>query len=151
MVTKETAARIVRFAAGAENGVSLEDISAVPPILSLLCRELNEQRLKDKAAEIAFSEDDDRIKDILDQFYQRCLIGLPACVSEFIEEELVSFAGYRLQSDEQTLLLYFTGKAVPADGGPREVMAHFSGKEEALKCASDLIPESSASPRFGDE
>ena len=44
IVSEETARRIVHFVAEEKEDVPLEEIEAVPPILSLLCRELNERR-----------------------------------------------------------------------------------------------------------
>ncbi len=44
IVSEATARRIVRFIAEKKEDVPLEEIEAVPPILSLLCRELNERR-----------------------------------------------------------------------------------------------------------
>ena len=44
IVTKETAERIVRFVARKREDLHIEDVEAVPPILSLLCQELNLRR-----------------------------------------------------------------------------------------------------------
>ena len=44
IITEETAQRIIRFIAQKAEEVPIEEIEAVPPILSLLCRELNERR-----------------------------------------------------------------------------------------------------------
>ena len=63
IVSEETAQRIVRFVAEKKEDVPLEEIEAVPPILSLLCRELNLRRftacrMPKSAAQITFREGD---------------------------------------------------------------------------------------------
>src|SRR4029450_8821883 len=44
IIDEGTAERVVRFVALKDTDAPLEEIEAVPPILSLLCRELNERR-----------------------------------------------------------------------------------------------------------
>jgi hypothetical protein len=44
IVSDATGAAIVRFVAGVTHEVPLDEIDAVPPLLSLLCAELNEHR-----------------------------------------------------------------------------------------------------------
>ena len=65
IASEDTAERIVRFVARKGEDVPLEEIEAVPPILSLLCRELNERRFTEPcgtpempAGQITFSESD---------------------------------------------------------------------------------------------
>jgi hypothetical protein len=45
IVSEATGGAIVRFVAGVAPDIPLAEIDAVPPLLSLLCAELNEQRL----------------------------------------------------------------------------------------------------------
>src|SRR5204863_7391406 len=106
IVSEETARRIVRFIARKGEEVPLEEIEAVPPILSLLCRELNERRFTEPcgtpempAPQITFSESDADVETIIKTFYERCLAGQPEAVRMFIEEELVSNSGARLAQD----------------------------------------------------
>src|SRR5438067_5335721 len=89
----------------------MEDIEAVPPILSLLCRELNERRFTSPAGskqapaeEITFQESDADIETIITAFYERSLAGRPEALRIFIEEELVSYSGARLAQDEKSIL-----------------------------------------------
>jgi len=72
IVNKETAERIIRFVARKDEDVPLEEIEAVPPILSLLCRELNERRFTEPggtpempARQITFSEGETDIATII--------------------------------------------------------------------------------------
>lgn len=118
LVDEETAARIVRFVANRGPDVPLEAIGAVPPLLSLVCDELNTQRIEQKKDRItaervgtrlaggkaareealAAGEEDDllaRSRVILAQFYQRSFSGFPAGVQHFVEDRMVTVAGHR--------------------------------------------------------
>lgn len=114
IVSEETARRIVRFIARKGEEVPLDEIEAVPPILSLRCRELNERRFAEPcvtpempAQQIAFSESDADVETIIKTFYERCLAGQPEGVRMFIEEELVGYSGARLALDEKSILTCF--------------------------------------------
>jgi hypothetical protein len=114
IVNKETAERIVRFVAKKDEDVPLEEIEAVPPILSLLCRELNERRFTEPggtpempARQMTFSKSDTDAETIIKSFYERCLAGQPEGVRMFIEEELVGYSGARLAQDEKSILSCF--------------------------------------------
>ena len=104
IITQEAAQRIVRFVAQKAQDVPIGEIEAVPPILSLLCRELNERRFTEAtgtsetpAQQITFRKDEADIETIIAAFYERCLAGRPEAVGTFIEEELVSYSGARLE------------------------------------------------------
>ncbi|MBX7209950.1 MAG: hypothetical protein K1X78_16655 [Verrucomicrobiaceae bacterium] len=58
LVDEDTAARIVRFVAGRDSDVPLDEIDAVPPLLSLVCDELNAQRIEQGKEYIVASRDD---------------------------------------------------------------------------------------------
>ena len=131
IVTQEIAERIVRFVAKKSQDVPIGEIDADPPILSLLCRELNERRFtkplgtpEKPAEQITFlREDEADIKTIITSFYERCLTGRPEAIRVFIEEEFVSsYSGARLQQDQQSIIKVFTdGCEIPgaADGARR--------------------------------
>src|SRR6185312_11093523 len=94
--------------------IPMEEIEAVPPILSLLCRELNERRFvppagnaQKPAEQINFSENDTDVQTIIKSFYERCVGDRPEAVRIFIEEELVSYSGARLAQDEKSVLSAF--------------------------------------------
>ena len=57
---------IVRFVADVEPNIPLAEIDAVPPLLSLLCAELNEQRLPDRESVIRPEQLKGRAEDILE-------------------------------------------------------------------------------------
>lgn len=95
IVSEATAGAIVRFVAGAAPEVPLAEIDAVPPLLSLLCAELNEQRLAAGEALIRPEQLEGRAEDILGQFYERTLAGAPGAVRAFVEDRLLSAQGFR--------------------------------------------------------
>jgi len=62
---------IVRFVAGETDAVPLNEIDAVPPLLSLVCAELNERRLANQEPQITSAQFKGRSIDILEGFYDR--------------------------------------------------------------------------------
>jgi hypothetical protein len=92
------AARIVRFVGGvAIDGASpLEEISVEPALLSLVCRELNEQRIARGQTEItADLIQGENTQQIIAQFYSQGFAGLDIRVRYFVEDRLLTAAGYR--------------------------------------------------------
>jgi hypothetical protein len=147
IITEETAQRIVRFIAQKGEEVPIKEIEAVPPILSLLCRELNERRFVEPAAtpeapaaQITFHEGDADIETIISSFYERCLARRPEAIRIFIEEELVSpYSGARLQHDERGILKVFAdGYKIPGAAGDRRA-AGYGDISEARICLEDLV------------
>lgn len=147
IVTQEIAERIVRFVAKKSRDVPIEEIEAVPPILSLLCRELNERRFtepagtpENPAAQITFREGETDIATIITTFYERCLAGRPEAVRVFIEEEFVSsYSGARLQQDQQSIIKVFTdGREIPGAADGRRA-AGYGDPVKARACLEDLV------------
>src|SRR6266536_5993459 len=147
IATKETAQRIVRFVAKKGDDVPMEEIEALPPILSLLCRELNERRFTEPAGraeipadQITFSESDTDVETIIKSFYERCVTGRPEAVRVFIEDELVGrYSGARLPQDEQSMVKVFTdGCEIPGAAGSRRA-AGYGDSVKARECLIDLV------------
>jgi hypothetical protein len=146
IVTQETAQRIVRFVARKDEEVPIEEIEAVPPILSLLCRELNERRFtepdgtpKTPAAQITFRESEADIQTIIAAFYERCLAGRPDAVRIFIEEDLVTYSGARLQQDHRSILKVFAdGCKIPGASDDRRA-AGYGDPGAARACLEELV------------
>jgi hypothetical protein len=147
IVSKEIAKRIVHFAAKAEGDVPLEEIEAVPPILSLLCHELNERRFTEHgevpgrpASQISFHEGETDIGTIIATFYERCLNGRPYAVRIFIEERLVSpYSGTRLQLDQRSILKVFAdGCEIPGAADDRRA-AGYGDSGAARACLENLV------------
>jgi hypothetical protein len=131
--------------------VPLEEIEAVPPILSLLCRELNERRYPQPPgtfgsplAEIVFNEHKTNVETILETFYERCLAGRPEAVRVFIEEGLVSPSGIRLQNDERSIVDVFANGVGPYAAG-------YGARDAAIDCLRELVNERLLSPVSGGE
>jgi WD40 repeat protein len=97
------APRVIEFIAG---GVSQAGAAAAaartygevePALLSLVCEQLNEQRIALTQATISGKLLDDSRESILTGFYARATAGLDPQVKVFIEERLVTGSGYRSQ------------------------------------------------------
>jgi hypothetical protein len=96
LIDQPTAEAIVRFVAQRGDDIPLAEIEAVPPLLSLLCFELNEARLDMGVAQITLDQLEIQKEEILHNFYQRCFDGLPDAVRETVEGSLlVSESGHR--------------------------------------------------------
>ncbi len=157
IVTPETAKRIVRFVAKKGEDTAIEEIEAVPPILSLLCRELNERRFTEPGAsaqtpaeQITFSESDADVETIIKSFYERCVTRRPEAVRIFIEEELVSYSGARLAQDEKSILSCFEkGWKTPGAADGRRAPG-YSDPAKARNCLEDLVNQRLLTSLGGD-
>ena len=118
LVDAEVAADIVRFVAKREPGTDLAEIEAVPPLLSLLCAELNESRIAEHEATITHERVSKHSGDILHRFYDRCFAGMPGEVREVIEDLLIDNSGrYRESSSRETVVGELTDKDVADAAG----------------------------------
>ena len=109
LMTRELAQRVVRIIAGEElhrgrdtassDGVGvgnpLGGAKVEPALLSLFCRELNEERKR--RGQDRFDERlvEDAKRDILSNYYSSCVRDMPESVSRFIESELITEKGFR--------------------------------------------------------
>jgi hypothetical protein len=101
LVSEEVAEAIVRFVAG---DAELANAEVEPSLLSLICRELNEQRIAQGRAEISLDLLAGSHESILGSFYERSLADQPTSVRRIIEDELLTESGYRENLAEETLL-----------------------------------------------
>jgi WD40 repeat protein len=107
LMTDELARRVVGIIAGEDlhpgrdtastDAVPGDELGAAevePALLSLFCRELNEERKR--RGQLQFDERlvEDAKRDILSNYYSSCVSDLPH-VAEFIEEKLISEKGFR--------------------------------------------------------
>ncbi len=96
LVSRDVGERIVCFVARRPTGTPLAEISAVPPLLSLLCYELNEARLAPPgAAAISAEQVDRQAADILQNFYDRSFAGLDPAVRGYVEDRMITVGGHR--------------------------------------------------------
>ena len=102
------AERVVRIVAGEDLGRSRDSASTngdrsdgrgasgvEPALLSLFCRELNEERKRRGQSEFDEHLVEDAKRDILANYYLSCVRDLPPRVAEFIESELITEKGFR--------------------------------------------------------
>lgn len=75
--------------------VPLESLVIDPSLLSLLCRELNQKRQDERLPAITPELVEANRENILNNFYARCLAGLPEGVQIFVEEDLLTESGFR--------------------------------------------------------
>ena len=96
------AERIVRFVAGssgdspassATRSLGLLDIE--PALLSIVCRELNNKRIQKGLEKITAGLLSGSSKQILEDFYDRGLLGIKPEVKNFIEDRLLTVSGVR--------------------------------------------------------
>ncbi|SMF96368.1 protein of unknown function [Methylomagnum ishizawai] len=114
LVDEATAAGIVRFVAQRGEDTPLEEIEAVPPLLSLLCFELNEARLDAGAERITPDQLEAQKSNILQNFYSRCFDGLSEVVRDVVESPLVvSESGHRNACAEDDVLLSLMDEGLP--------------------------------------
>ena len=92
LVTREVAEQIVTFVAGQ---AALEGTEVEPSLLSLVCRELNNQRKSRGETVISATLLAGTRETILREFYERTLSDQPQAVRHFIENELLTDSGYR--------------------------------------------------------
>ena len=95
LVSRDVGERIVCFVARQPPGTPLAEISAVPPLLSLLCDELNEARIATPAAAISAEQVDLQGADILQNFYDRSFAGLDPAVRGYVEDRMITVDGHR--------------------------------------------------------
>jgi WD40 repeat protein len=117
LLETDVAERIVRIAAKAKADTPIDWIEAVPPLLSQLCFELNEMRLKragdSDTSQIEASDVQQDAANVLKHYYQRCLHGRPKGVAQAIEFLLIDDGGrIREASSQDTVLSQMRGYGV---------------------------------------
>ena len=111
LLDEAVAAQIVRFVADPRADpradTPLSDIEKVPPLLSLLCAELNQARIEVGAPRIGADQVTEQGGNILNHFCQRCFEGMPDAVRTVVEETLVDDSGkYRESSSRESVLAH---------------------------------------------
>jgi hypothetical protein len=112
LVSEEVAQAIVRFVAG---GSELANAEVEPSLLSLICRELNEQRIAQQRTEISLDLLAGSHESILSTFYERALADQPVSVRRLIEDELLTESGYRENLAEERVLRRLTAAGAAPD------------------------------------
>jgi WD40 repeat protein len=97
IVTEDVARAIVEFVAGARGGSTerLAELDIEPPLLSVICRELNERRKALGHAQITADLVTGNRREILTDFYDRSIADLPDGMRTFVEDKLLTKSGFR--------------------------------------------------------
>jgi hypothetical protein len=96
-ITTNVAQEIVSFVGGATTGDdAMDDMQVEPALLSLVCRELNEERLR-RNEEIISTEliRNENTSRIIENYYHGCFAELPSQVKRFVEDRLLTKSGFR--------------------------------------------------------
>ena len=112
LVNDEVAAAIVRFVAG---GSEVAHAEVEPSLLSLICRELNDQRIALGRPEIGADLLAGSHTTILGEFYERSVGDQPAGVRTFIEDHLLTDSGYRENVAEERVRSEFAAAGAAPD------------------------------------
>lgn len=133
-VAKQKVTSLARLApwgiSGQPPSGQLASLEVEPPLLSLLCSELNEGRKQAGLQQITADLISGNVHTILERYYNRCVADQPLAVREFIEEELLTEQGYResVALDRATALL--AARGVRGDVIPRLVDRRLLRTEE---------------------
>jgi tetratricopeptide (TPR) repeat protein len=95
IVTAECASEIVRFVAGDKEQCELDELVVVPPLLSLICEQLNAYRIKHGREQIEPTFQKDTADEILEDYYQSRFRDRPVELRMLVEEHLLSAEGHR--------------------------------------------------------
>jgi hypothetical protein len=129
LVSEEVAEAIVRFVAG---GSELANAEVEPSLLSLICRELNEQRIAQARSEISQDLLAGSHDTILSTFYERSLADQPEPMRRIIEDDLLTESGYRENLAEESLLRRFQMAGAAPDALSKLVNRRLLRIEERL-------------------
>jgi hypothetical protein len=122
LISDEVGGRIVRFVANRPPETPLAEIGAVPPLLSLLCDELNQQRLAQGRSLIADGSLDNLEalgQNILDGFYNHSFDDLHPAVRAYVEDRMVTVGGHRNPNAIEDAIVELTAVGVP---NPRDAI-----------------------------
>ena len=91
------AEKIVEFVASARGGSAerLAELDVEPPLLSVICRELNDRRRALGQDQITADLVSGNRREILHDFYERSMADLPAPMRAFVEDHLLTKSGFR--------------------------------------------------------
>jgi hypothetical protein len=97
LLAEGVAEKIVEFVAGARGGSAerLAELDVEPPLLSVICRELNDRRRALGQTQITADLVSGNRREILHDFYERSVADLPAPMRAFVEDHLLTKSGFR--------------------------------------------------------
>ncbi len=97
LLAEGVAERIVEFVSGGRGGSAerLAELDVEPPLLSVICRELNDRRRALGQAQITAEQVSGNRREILTDFYERSVADLPETMRTFVEDHLLTKSGFR--------------------------------------------------------
>ena len=95
LIDSDVAEQVVRFVAADQRQLALSELKIEPALLSVVCRELNNRRRDAKQAKISADLLQGNQEQVLSGFYEQSTNDLPPEVRLFIEEHLLTVAGFR--------------------------------------------------------
>jgi WD40 repeat protein len=108
LVADGVAEKIVEFVAGSRGGSTerLAELDIEPPLLSVICRELNDRRRALGQEKITADLVSGNRREILHDFYERSVADLPDAMRAFVEDHLLTKSGFRDNLALETALEY---------------------------------------------
>ncbi len=98
LVSPAVAREIVEFVSASQRKRSsrpVEQREVEPALLSVVCDELNRRRRERDQAQITPDLLTGEREGIIERFYERAFEGVPATVRDWVEDRLLTYAGYR--------------------------------------------------------
>lgn len=128
LVSREVAASIVRTVARVPAETPLASIRAVPPLLSLLCEQLNSARLSAGATQIDASMVSERSEDILHHFYEESFASFPDShrdkIRSVIEDRMITVGGHRHPVAREDAEAELVGQGIPRPAAIFDALIH---------------------------
>ncbi len=112
ILNRETAESIVRLVAGKSADVPLSEIENVPPLLSLICEQLNIHRCRRGKMTIDNADVQGSADEVLRDFVSRCFQAYPPAIRQFVEERLISSGGFRESVNLETAVSELSNASV---------------------------------------
>lgn len=142
LVSEAVGERIVRASAGVTDEVALADCVVSPPILSLIAKQLNQERLDKGVEQIEEAMVTTGADDILKTFYEESFAGFQArdakVIRALIEDELITeIGGYRTSVAEGDAVLKLRKSGV---NGPKGALEFLRRERRLLSVESRRIP-----------
>jgi formylglycine-generating enzyme required for sulfatase activity len=141
IIAPDVAERVVRFVAAADPNEELVNLEVEPALLSVVCGELNSQRLERREARITERALDGSQNQILSDFYERSIADLSEAVCTFVEEKLLTRRGFRnlVVYDEATGSPGVTEEDIEELVRRRLVRIEERGRRRLLELSHDLL------------
>lgn len=92
-VSQSHSVRRIRRLAATEDPLANRQVE--PALLSVFCRELNNQRLADNRERITAEQVSASTESILSRYFERAVDGIPEVLRDYLETHLVTAQGYR--------------------------------------------------------